>query len=914
MKYLFYIVIAFLFLTGCSTLKQEWKNFNAYYNTFYNTKQFFNEGVKKNKRQIPDISPQQFVHIYPSPTAAGREDFDEAISRGSSILRNHEDSKYVLPAIAIIGKSYYYKGEYFSALEKFQELQILADGNLEQEAVFWQGLTYIELNIFREGANVLETELEVVENWNKAKQASVYAVLGQLYAYTEDFELSVDYLNRAIGSINSQEIKARIFFLQGQVLEILERDTQALFAYDRSGDLSTDFDLEFNALRKEAEVSRRIGSYTRSEYIFDLMSRDDKFLEYRSELKYEIARTSQLGGDTENAIEEFNNVLRNQVQPATALTKAKTYHALGEIYRDRKNDYITAAAYFDSASTQRVDRELLPKTFNASEMADLLGRYASYKNEIAERDSLLHLAEMDQEELNTFITELQIQEAQKLQDELEELQSERNRMIVAESPDSVIESTETLEHGFLNSNNPALLADASLQFQAIWGDRGLQDNWRRRSEVNTSRFDRPAVSENGGQLATDGIPEEAQTSGIVPQIDLSDVPFDEEDRERVYREIEEYQYRLANLFFLNLDQADSAKVYFQKVLDSSYDKQLTGMSIYAIAEIELLNDNIDEAHRLLDKLRSINPNSALTNRLADRLDVPLAGFGKQEQDTFIDHELISSSEADPENARRFIRAAESIENSNQRALLLFEAAREYMKIARIQTTNESILRNWFEKKQEVENLKDDFSSLKDSSRVMLADTTLSESDKAFWQQIADSTFMGMDLSGIFPFEGAYWDSTRTLLASISSEFPSSPVKPRAERLLSELTPPVPSTEVQDTTTVAEETRQEDEIKQPIGNESCGDVGVFLNYEGGIDAFMKTVQFPSWTESLSMRGEVIYLFTISPEGELLEYEQVSSMDRSGIPQAIEQVLDDEIQFNTTQFETNIECRFTFPINL
>lgn len=831
MKKYFYIFVIALFFSGCGTLKQKWNNFNAYYNTFYNTQLFYNEGVKKNKRQISDIVHQQKIHIYPSPTVAGGEDFDEAIVRGSSILRNHEGSKYVLPAISIIGKSYYYKGEFFSALEKFRELQVLANTSLQQEAIFWQGLTYIELGNYQEGARFLETELDIVENWTPRIEASVFAVLGQLYGYTEDYEQALLFLGQAIDGLERNEEKARAYFLQGQILELSQRDNQALFAYDRSGDLSTNFDLEFNALRKEAEISRKIGSYPRAENIYSTMSRDDKFFEYRNELRYEIARTLQLSGEADEAIKIFNEVLSDLIQPASTLTKAKAYNALGEVFRDQKNNYITAAAYFDSASVQRADLSLLPDTFNATEMAEILGRYTTYKSEISSRDSLLNLAQMGQDELNSFIEELQIKEAERLENELQEMQSERDRMLVAEPTDSIIATTESLEYGFLNINNPVQLADASLQFQAVWGDRALSDNWRRATEVTASRFDRPVGTDaaSGDVAISSGGMEE---TGIVPQIDLSDIPFHEDDQQQLHSEIEEYHYRLGNVFFLSLDKPDSAAVYFQKVVESKIDSQLLGMSFYSLSEIALLQNNIEQAEYWFDELRIVNPNSVFTARLSDRLQIPQEVESSQESDQqeFILDDIVNAENSEPniQTAQQFVQAAERSDDQSKRAMLLFEAAREYMKIARMNTMNESIVSEWFQRKQEADSLQNEFSAKKDSADVMLSDSTLLEEERLYWQQIADSTMGQIDLSEYFPYQGAYWDSSRTLLSSISSEFPSSSVQAKVDLLIQELTPPLTVIEETDTDSIESSPVEAEPVNSEETFQLCSDLNIELD--------------------------------------------------------------------------------------
>src|SRR5690625_1744888 len=146
-----------------------------------------------------------------------------------------------------------------------------------------------------------------------------------------------------------------------------------------------------------------------------------------------------------------------------------------------------------------------------------VGRYGSTKREIASADSLLQLAELEEEECEAFVEKLRREEAEKIESELREIQAQRNQMYLAETQDTILEAATSTEHGFLSINNAVNLADASLQFQAVWGDRPLDDNWRRRSAVSGSGFDRPAEAETVDgtllQLETD------QEFGILPQID-----------------------------------------------------------------------------------------------------------------------------------------------------------------------------------------------------------------------------------------------------------------------------------------------------------------------------------------------------------------------------------------------------------
>ncbi len=904
-------------------LGQGWRNFNAYYNTFYNAKQFYNDGEREIKRQQPDVSQLELIQIFPKPVNTGSENFQEAINRGSGILRNHEGSKFVNRAILIIGKSYFYRSEFFSALEKFQELQILTEGEFQQEAIFWQGRTFYQLNNDEAGISLLENRISSVENTDSDIGYSIYAILGQLHASSQNWSSAAKTLDIASNGLQNGEVRARTYYLLGQVYEEMGQNGSALYAYSRSNEISTDFDLEYNALYKEADVSRRIGSFPRAESIYRSMLRDDKYFEVYNELQYEIARTQQMKGNTDTAIENYKAVLGSRIQTLQPVTKAKVYYSLAQIYRDQIGNYAMAAAYFDSASTQRVDESEIPFNFDAEEMADVFGRYTELRNEIADRDSLLRLAEMDGDELDRFIQEQQRIEARRIQNELDEIQSRRNSMIVTSAEDMVIESTETLENGFLNSNNEVLIADASLQFQAIWGDRPLTDNWRRAETVTGSRFDSAAPEANNmnGDILVTG--DDAPGTGIQPKIDLSNIPFTDEQKAEKREEIEGFHYQLGNLFFLSLDQPDSAKVYFEKVTAGNYNSELTGMSLYSLAEIALLEDNVDQANRYYEQLREIKPNSLFTNRLSDRLGMTNDSESVVQETSVIEQlnnlrvmQDSTSTENDVKRAEKMRQLADSTNDPAIRSQILYQSAREYMQIARLQISDERIIEQWFERKQEIREEEAKFNALKDSARVMLQDTTMADEQMENWSALSDSLFTPPDTIGEFPFEGAYWDSTRSLLESIAAINSGSEIGISAIKLLETIEQPE---SVRDTTS-KEEGNAGDEVFSGTDDlidaepALCGDAGLVPDIEGGVEGFMSRVQFPEWTQSLSMRGEVAYIFVVTNDGQIEEFTQISGMDRSGIPQSIEENLVNEFQFLPIDTDEKIICKYVFPINL
>lgn len=917
MKKAAYIILAILLFSGCSTLKQGWKDFTAYYNTFYNAKQFYNEGIKKNQRQTPSINPIHPVRIHLAPTNAGLVDFELAIERGSSILRNHEESKYALPAIALIGKSFYYRSEFFSALEKFQELVTLAEGDLQGEGILWQGLTYLELSNYHEGIRFLEIDAEISGDWNAGLLAEIDAVLAQLHVAIGNYEQSIDYLQSALVTLENREMQARAFFLLGQNFEALGLETQALYAYAQVTELRVSYDLEFNAKRKQAEVSRRIGNYDLAESLYRQMRRDDKFYEYRNELQYEIARTQQLRGYPEMAITSYNQVLQDRIQAPGNLTRAKTYFGIGEIHRDQLSNYTLAAAYFDSAASQRVDANLLPQNFNARELADSFGQYASIRAQITRKDSLIGIANLGQDELDALVAKLQQIEMDNLEQELIRIQQQRDRMIVADETEQIADADLLTEHGFLNVMSQPMLADASLQFQAVWGDRPLADNWRRRADVSGSRFDQMIVRGTENEVIT--IAEKSTSAGVLPTVDLSDVPFDEEEQKAMKYEILELQYRLANVFFMSLDEPDSARVYYQKVANESPQRNLVVMSMYTLAEIELLQGKSEMALTWFEKLHELEPNSVYSQRLAERLDIviTLPETGEILNIENLYQGIISGIEDSlaHQRAEELIKLADNDANDSQRAILLFEAAREYMKAAQQDDESGEAIREWFAVQDSLNLKKAELAALTDSSMTMLRDSTISEQETLFWQQIADSTFTVPDLSEMFPFEGAYWDSTRSILRHIETYYASTDVMPRVRILQQTLEKPVIEETVSESMVPDIGAGDFEDIPSYEMSELqiCENLGFQVQTEGGVTGFMDSITFPSWTQNLSMRGEVRYLFEVDPDGTILNYEQIDGMDRSGIPQSIEAAIDRLLRFTPAELNEPVECTFTFPVN-
>lgn len=919
MKKLLQIVLIGLILSGCgSAVKQSWNNFNAYFNTFYNAKQFYDSGLEQNQRQVPNVNPEVPIRVFRAPTRAGLQDFEQAIETGASILLDHRNSKYVEPSIAIIGKSYFYRSEFFSALEKFQELQVVASGVVEQEAVFWQGRTYLEMENYVEGIRFLEEEIGLIENWDPNVLADTRVLLAQHYIARENWSMAASLLEENIAEMSDRDTRSRAYFLQGQVLERTGDNERARIAYSQVRSSHPSYDLVFNAKRKEAEVARRIGEYDRALTIFTDMERDDKNFESRLDLQYEIARTEQLRGNSDEALRLYQRVLRSQIQTPTPLVKAKTYYGIGDIYRFDKEDFEMAAAYFDSASQERADRTRLPENFNAQELASSFGEYASVRREITKMDSLLYLGQLEPAEFDSVIAEVQRQMQAEFEEEMERLRRQQNQAVAIDPSETTAEvATEDLESGFLNIRDQLKLADASLQFQALWGDRPLADNWRRRAAVSGSRNEPEVMAEAGVEI--DGNGQATNQTGVPvvrARVDMDDIPFTEEQQDSLkYRRDSRY-YQLANVFFLSLNMPDSAKVYFEKIATNRQNRSLVPGALYSLSEIEQLQDNTELSRKWGEMLVEEFPETIFARRTADRLNIPLEFTNEEILDVrYLYTETYRSPESEnpADRAENLLSMAERSDAPGQVSLLMYEAAREYMKAARqhhVDTTR--TIDAWNKLHSDWDQEQIDFEELKSEAQSMVADTTLSESEMEFWSTIADSTLAPPNFQDAFPFRGAYWDSTRSVLSKIEDEYPSSSVMPRVRILSDMLEKPEPEPAPEEPDEIAIEGVQDSIETGELM--ACSDVTPRPEIVGGEDQFLNSIAYPGWAQDAGFRGEISYRLLIDIDGSVLEYDQASRMDRSGIPQAFEQAIEELLYFEPESVPQQAECRITFAFEV
>ena len=615
-------VFILLCVGGCRTsFKQNFRDFRAHYNTYYNAQKSFETGLAKNDAQDREYNPFLPIRIHQRPVNAGNEDFQKTIDKGADVLRKYDASKWVDDAIELIGKSYYYRQEYFSADQKFQELYAASTNNkLKQSSVYWRGRTYLELELHQEAINYLSEQLVIFdENWNRTLEAETRAVLAEHLIELGNFAEAEEELKLSIEHLSTKAHRSRGHFLYGQVLERNGKLGVAFEAYAKVEKYYQDYDLLFQANIRKGQIARQLGNWEVSYDIFYSMSRDDKNLNEKSELDYELAKTIQEKGDFEEAEDIYYSVLYDNISNPSRETIAKTYYGLADINKDYYNDFALAAAYYDSSAQQRIDPEKLPSEFNANELAASFGEYSRLTSSIHTKDSLIWLGSLPQEQLDSVVLEQKKLRREEILKQLREEEQRRNTLVNVSGGNRVQQAQTGQRKGFLNYKSPVQLIDAQSQFQAIWGDRPLVDNWRRLAVIRVSLSDSSGNDSQGNGANSTSI---SSISLDDIQIDLSEVPFTAGEKDSMSMEMAEEMFQLGNLFFLSLEMPDSAAYYFEQVIRDYPTSDVVPITYYSLSELKITIGDNDRARDIADELITKFPDTIYAQRQRERYNIP----------------------------------------------------------------------------------------------------------------------------------------------------------------------------------------------------------------------------------------------------------------------------------------------------
>ena len=315
----------------------------AYFNTFYNAKQLYDEANKLRLEKDGEVIPITAVDKY-----------GKVIQKCKIVLNDFPESRFRIDAVLLMSKSRYYRKNYDLALLDLG--QVIKEGKSDQieEALYWKALCkwkkgniqtgMEELNILLETtkeenikakchlslaeiANELNSQEGLVHlreaaklTQNRGEKGMIYGRLAEMAFRKKDYDLAEEgYLNVIAHSLSKENIEHAHL----QILKI------------------------FRVQNRYLSASRKIKG----------MLIDSKFERIAGSLELELVQLYKAQGETSEIETRLESIVDEYQRTSVS---AEAYYQLGQIYTSEKWDLAKAKGYFDAVQKEYSKSFLVP--------------------------------------------------------------------------------------------------------------------------------------------------------------------------------------------------------------------------------------------------------------------------------------------------------------------------------------------------------------------------------------------------------------------------------------------------------------------------------------------------------------------------------------------------------------------------
>lgn len=516
------MIVTVILLQSCSAKKNTagsrfWQALNTRYNVYYHGKTNYDEQIKLLEDEYQDdYSQRLFVHPAeakanpkaPQPTGS----FDRTVEKMQKAIALHSIKKkpkrpagkgndpkfkaymkrdeynpFLHNAWYLLAKSEYMKGDFLNASATFRYISrhFTWKEDLALESQVWEALCYCALGWTNEADNVL-AHIHIDKIENKRIRSLANLAYADYYIRDKKNELAIPYLAEAVkGAKGSQ--KVRLNFLLGQLYEEQGQNDLAYQAFKKAGGSSgSTYRTQFNARIKQSAVYS--GTNVSSEVkALRNMTRYDRNKEYLDQIYYAIGNLYLSRQDTVHAVENYIKAAEKSTR--NGVDKAISQITLGGIYFAQHKYDLAQPCYAEAIPQINED---YPNYKMLKHRSDVLDELAVYSQNVTLQDSLLKLSKLPLEEQKKVIKKI-IDELKKKEKEEAEAAAREEYMAQQSAKGNNMGNNKNAPTQFQMNNdnswyfyNTATKNAGKTAFQQQWGNRKLEDNWRRRNKATFS--------------------------------------------------------------------------------------------------------------------------------------------------------------------------------------------------------------------------------------------------------------------------------------------------------------------------------------------------------------------------------------------------------------------------------------------
>ena len=604
-------------------LSKTYHNTTARYNGYFLAREKMRL-IEQGLQEQMQYDYNQVLPLYPaidSTTAKAFEaDLEDVKKKASHPIQYHKNSRWIDNSYIEIGKANFYQLNFLEAVRTFKYVNATSkDADDRHEALVWLMRAFMQLDELENAQQVSEYLRK--ERLNKANARELYLARAQYHRLQNDTAQVIENLALSIPNFDSKDDQSRVRYTLAQLYQLKKQNKEAHKQYTKILRRNPPYDLAFfsrlnlgqvTELSDEQDKERIAGYYQK-------MLKDDKNIEYRDRIFYEMAQFELRQQNYEKALAFLEQSLRTK--GTLSNQKAYSYLSAGEIYFDNLHKFDLAAAYYDSAV--QVYPQRAPEYEAVAERRDVLAEFAKQYSTIQTQDSLQRLGRMSEAERVAFVQALVQREEEARQQEMARQQEKqqsaekengRNNRRAQQNVDAFAAASNT--GGVWYFDNPTAMASARAEFVRRWGDRPLQDFWRNRSRGEVTNQADVAVAPTPAAVLENQPSAEEMASAQVQQY-LSDVPVSTADMQRSEKMVEEALFRLANIYAQNLNDQERAIQTYMQLLQRFPRTEHAAESYYSLYLLYGKAGDTQQQQAYYNKVKQEFPNTTYARLLDD---------------------------------------------------------------------------------------------------------------------------------------------------------------------------------------------------------------------------------------------------------------------------------------------------------
>ena len=538
------LVVALASLASCTT-ERDGRAYRVFHNTTarYNGYFYANEALKEADIKLEEMHSERWDETLPLFLESNEETaqqifplMERAIEKCTRVVDRHTMApssrnrksfkrpvlnKWIDDNYRVIGQSYYMKGDYPKAEEIFTYLsRTVASPDAEAWAFSWLGRTHMRTGNEIKAKNALGKAQGLRESSDEA-MIHTQMVLAQFSLLDDRYDAAIEHLEKALSLMRKRDPRrARTTFVLAQCLRSGGEIERAIEQFQAVADMRwEDYEWVFQGnIQQAMTYERRNGNSEAIVELLEEMLDNKKNDEFQDQIYYALGEVALEDRRRDDSFGLFEQSVAAHVDNDRQLGKG--YLKLADLYMEDL-EYPTAQAYYDSALVY-MDEDNERKE-EVSSLASDLTSLVDNLNVIAEVDSMLNICDMDED--------MRLRVVDRILREMElDLERQREEREAARQAAEAAAAADMSGDGMFWPYNGRLRASGLQTFLDVWGDRVLEDDWRRSNKLGnlfSEDGEEGAEGEDSAEEALDPL-----DPANLPSFDelLASLPCEEEAR------------------------------------------------------------------------------------------------------------------------------------------------------------------------------------------------------------------------------------------------------------------------------------------------------------------------------------------------------------------------------------------------